>query len=101
MGRELPAHQPWFTKPGTAVNGPYDPVQRPKVSEQLDYEVELVVVIGKRCRHVPAEKAQEVIFGYCGGNDVSVRDWPTRTQQVGTGQREDERREGTAGMRTC
>src|SRR3546814_4880148 len=45
MGRELPAHQTWFTKPGTAVNGPYDPVQRPKVSEQLDYEVELVVVI--------------------------------------------------------
>src|SRR3546814_17943030 len=63
MGRELPAHQTWFTKPGTAVNGPYDPVQRPKVSEQLDYEVALVVVIGKRCRHVPAEKAQEVIFG--------------------------------------
>src|SRR3546814_15876830 len=81
MGRELPAHQTWFTKPGTAVNGPYDPVQRPKVSEQLDYEVELVVVIGKRCRHVPAEKAQEVIFGYCVGNDVSVRDWQTRTQQ--------------------
>src|SRR3546814_14848288 len=81
MGRELPAHQTWFTKPGTAVNGPYDPVQRPKVSEQLDYEVELVVVIGKRCRHVPAEKAQEVIFGYCVGNDVSVRDLQTRTQQ--------------------
>src|SRR3546814_12708397 len=58
MGRELPAHQTWFTQPGTAVNGPYDPVKRPKESEQLDSEVELVVVIGKRSRPVPPETAQ-------------------------------------------
>jgi len=47
----------------------------------VDYEEELVVIIGKRCRHVPKESASEVIFGYCAGNDVSVRDWQLRTPQ--------------------
>jgi len=51
------------------------------VSKDLDYEAELVVVIGKRCRNVPRERAQEAIFGYCVGNDVSVRDWQKRTPQ--------------------
>jgi len=65
----------------TAANGPYDPVDRPKVSEQLDYEAELVVVIGMRCRHVSETDAAGAIFGYCVGNDFSVRDWQWRTPQ--------------------
>ena len=80
-GRQPEAFPTWFTKPGTSVTGPFDPVERPRVSEKLDYEVELVFVIGKRCKHVDAAEAEKVIFGYCVGNDVSVRDWQLRTSQ--------------------
>ena len=57
----------------------------PVVSDNLDYEAELCLVIGKRCKHVPAERAHEVIGGYFCGNDVSVRDWQLRvpTFQIG------------------
>ncbi|WP_335339815.1 fumarylacetoacetate hydrolase family protein (plasmid) [Sphingobium sp. SJ10-10] len=70
-----PAHQIWFAKPATAVAGPFDPIERPMVSEEIDYEAELVMIIGQRCRHVSREAAAGVVFGYCVGNDVSVRDW--------------------------
>ena len=81
--REVPQHQVWFTKLVTAVNGPFDPIvlPDPQVSDMVDYEAELVVIIGQRCKHVPRERAHEVIFGYCVGNDVSVRDWQKRTPQ--------------------
>ncbi|HSC17454.1 MAG TPA: fumarylacetoacetate hydrolase family protein [Rhizomicrobium sp.] len=80
-GREKPKQQTWFSKMPSAVNGPYDPVQLPKASPQLDYEAELVFIIGKRCRHVTREDAASVVFGYCAGNDVSVRDWQFATGQ--------------------
>ena len=79
--RAVPEHQLWFTKLGHAINGPHDDIVLPKVSERTDYEAELVAVIGQRCKHVPRERAHEVIFGYCVGNDVSVRDWQKRTSQ--------------------
>lgn len=80
-GLKTPEHQLWFAKlPGT-INGPYDPVQIPKASPQIDYEGELVIVIGKGGRHISRERAHEHVFGYCVGNDVSVRDWQTRTTQ--------------------
>jgi 2-keto-4-pentenoate hydratase/2-oxohepta-3-ene-1,7-dioic acid hydratase in catechol pathway len=72
----------WFSKPGTAVTGPFDGIERPVVSQALDYEAELVFVVGKRCRHVKPEHAAQAIFGYCAGNDVSVRDWQMHTSQV-------------------
>jgi 2-keto-4-pentenoate hydratase/2-oxohepta-3-ene-1,7-dioic acid hydratase in catechol pathway len=50
-------------------------------SEQVDYEAELVVIISKRSRHVTKELAPAVVFGYCAGNDVSVRDWQLRSSQ--------------------
>ena len=56
-GRERPKTQTWFSKMPSAVNGPYDPVQLPKASSALDYEAELVFIIGKRCRHVHKEEA--------------------------------------------
>jgi 2-keto-4-pentenoate hydratase/2-oxohepta-3-ene-1,7-dioic acid hydratase in catechol pathway len=84
-GMKRPEHQLWFAKAVTAVNGPFDPIQRPVVSTALDYEAELVFVVGKRCRHVPVERAHEAIFGYCAGNDVSVRDWQMRTGQFTLG----------------
>jgi len=80
-GREKPKQQTWFSKMPSAVNGPYDPVQLPKASSQVDYEAELVFIIGKRCRHVTKEEAASVVFGYCVGNDVSVRDWQFATGQ--------------------
>ena len=78
---EMPTDQIWFTKAVTAVTGPFAPIERPRVSARLDYEAELVVIIGKRCRHVELDEAQDVIFGYSVGNDVSVRDWQMRTSQ--------------------
>jgi len=80
-GQGTPTEQVWFTKAVTSIHAPFEPVQLPKVSMLLDYEAELVAVIGKRCKHVPKEKAHEVIFGYCTGNDVTVRDWQFKTPQ--------------------
>jgi 2-keto-4-pentenoate hydratase/2-oxohepta-3-ene-1,7-dioic acid hydratase in catechol pathway len=77
-GREPPKVPMIFNKQSTSVTGPNDPIHRPKVSTRLDYEGELAVVIGRRCRHVPRDRAHEVIAGYCVVNDVSVRDWQIR-----------------------
>lgn len=81
-GREAPTTQMWFNKQASCVHGPYDPVLMPAVSTALDYEVELVVLIGKRGRHVPRERAHEVIAGYMTGCDYSVRDWQRATQTM-------------------
>lgn len=78
-GREPPARQTWFVKQVTALNAPYGSIEMPKVSSDLDYEAELVVVIGKGGRHIPAERAHEAIAGFTCGNDVSVRDWQKAT----------------------
>lgn len=78
-GREPPAIQTWFMKQMTAVNAPYGDVEKPVVSDKLDFEVELVVVIGAKARHVPVERAGDVIAGYCVGCDYSVRDWQRAT----------------------
>ncbi|MEO1100505.1 MAG: fumarylacetoacetate hydrolase family protein [Pseudomonadota bacterium] len=77
--------QKWFVKQATAANGPYDPVERPAVSTDLDYEGEIVVVIGKRARHVPASRAMEVVAGFCAGCDYSVRDWQKASPTVNMG----------------
>ncbi len=79
-GIPTPKHQVWFNKQTTCVTGPYDDVHLPKVSDKLDYEAELAFVIGRRCRHVPAERAAGVIAGYTIANDLSVRDWQMRAQ---------------------
>ena len=67
-----------FNKQNSSVNGPYDSIHRPRASEFLDYEGELGFVIGKKCRHVPYDKASDVIYGYTVVNDVSIRDWQMR-----------------------
>jgi 2-keto-4-pentenoate hydratase/2-oxohepta-3-ene-1,7-dioic acid hydratase in catechol pathway len=78
-----PEVQLWFNKQSTCVVGPGDPIHIPRVSSMIDYEGELAFVIGTRCRHVPAQKASDVIAGYTVVNDVSTRDWqfasPTMT----------------------
>ena len=74
-----------FNKQSTSVTGPFDEIHRPQVSDKLDYEGELAVVIGRRCRHVPRDRAHEVIAGYCIANDVSVRDWQMRVPTMTMG----------------
>ncbi len=82
---ETPQHQIWFTKSPTSIAGPAADVLDPSVSDLTDYEAELCFVIGKRARHVPRDRAHEVIAGYFCGNDVSVRDWQLRTPQFTIG----------------
>ena len=84
-GGQAPKVQTWFNKQRNAANRPYGSINKPAVSDMLDYEGELAFVIGKRAKHVPAERAHEAIAGHCCGNDVSVRDWQAaaRTMQIG------------------
>ena len=79
-GREMdtPVVPMIFNKQSLSATGPFEEVHDPKVSEMLDFEGELTFVIGKKCRHVPKEKAHEVIAGYTIANDLSVRDWQLR-----------------------
>lgn len=79
LGLDVPDWQIWFNKQVSCINGPYDDVVLPAVSEKLDYEAELAVVIGRTCRNVAAAQARSVIGGYMVANDVSARDWQLRT----------------------
>jgi 2-keto-4-pentenoate hydratase/2-oxohepta-3-ene-1,7-dioic acid hydratase in catechol pathway len=79
LGRDQPEWQYWFNKQRTAIAGPDDPIVLPSVSEMVDYEGELAMVIGRRCQHVPAARAFEAVAGFTIVNDVSVRDWQWRT----------------------
>lgn len=77
--REKPQYPTFFSKLSTCVIANGEAIHRPVVSEKLDYEGELAFVIGKRCKHVPLQKADQVIAGYTIVNDVSVRDWQIRS----------------------
>ncbi|MEN3534500.1 MULTISPECIES: fumarylacetoacetate hydrolase family protein [Microbispora] len=82
MGGEPPAEPVVFLKPNTTVIGPSEAIAYPaKLSERVDYEGELAVVIGRLCRDVPAERAGDVIFGYTCANDVTARDLQARDGQ--------------------
>ncbi len=82
MGAEPPAEPIIFLKPSTSVSGPGDPIRRPTgLSERVDYEGELAVVIGRLCSEVPADRAADVIFGYTCANDVTARDLQARDGQ--------------------
>jgi 2-keto-4-pentenoate hydratase/2-oxohepta-3-ene-1,7-dioic acid hydratase in catechol pathway len=78
-GATRPEHQVWFNKQRTCVIGPGAAIEIPRVSAQVDYEGELAMVIGRRCRHVPAADAASVVAGFTVLNDVTVRDWQWRT----------------------
>ena len=79
-GREIdkPEVPMIFNKQSLSANGPFSEVHDPSVSEMLDFEGELTIVIGKKCRHVAKEDAHKVIAGYTIANDFSVRDWQLR-----------------------
>lgn len=76
---EKPEYPLFFNKQTTCVIADGEAIHIPKVSDKVDYEGELAFVIGKRCRHVPVEKAAQVIAGFTIANDVSVRDWQVRS----------------------
>ena len=84
-GMEAPQFPVFFNKQVTCVVGPGDDVHMPCVSKLLDYEGELAIVIGARARHVPEDRAHEVIAGYTIANDISVRDWQLRTPTMTLG----------------
>lgn len=79
MGRELPAHPTLFTKFADTLIGPNDPIAMPAETDALDWEVELVVVIGKPVRRATEAEAEAAIAGFTVMNDISVRDWQFRT----------------------
>jgi 2-keto-4-pentenoate hydratase/2-oxohepta-3-ene-1,7-dioic acid hydratase in catechol pathway len=80
-GLGTPEHQVWFSKASSSANGPFDAIQVPRVSQALDYEAELVAVIGKGGRHIARSEAPQAVFGYCCGNDATERAWQHRTPQ--------------------
>ena len=80
-GKAIPTEPVLFAKFTTALIGAGEPIVLPKVSHKVDYEAELVVVIGKRGRHIPIEKAFDYVAGYTCGHDVSARDWQFRGEE--------------------
>jgi 2-keto-4-pentenoate hydratase/2-oxohepta-3-ene-1,7-dioic acid hydratase in catechol pathway len=73
-GNQRPERPLLFCKAPSALNGPFDPILLPKSSHQIDWEVELAVVIGRRARRVDRSRAADYIAGFCTANDVSGRD---------------------------
>lgn len=80
-GQKAPAYPPLFMRATTSLVGPGEAMVVPRVSEELDYEAELTIVIGKRCRHVSKAEALDYVFGYTCFNEGSVRDYQKRTSQ--------------------
>lgn len=74
LGNDLPTAPVVFLKPNTSVIGPDDPIVLPEWSQEVHYEAELAVVVGRLCKDVPAERVNDVIFGYTVANDVTARD---------------------------
>lgn len=85
MDSDVPDEPLMFLKPNTSVTGPGDPIFYPRQSENVHYEGELAVVIGRICRDVPVEKATDVIHGYTIANDVTARDLQRKDVQFTRG----------------
>jgi acylpyruvate hydrolase len=79
--RELPSYPVLFTKFPEALVGPYAPIVKPLESNQVDYEAELAVIIGRLARRVAVEQAGEFVAGYTVANDVTMRDYQYKTHQ--------------------
>ncbi len=77
----LPSHPPLFAKYSSSLIGSGEPIRIPRVSDRVDYEAELVIVVGRRGRYVSEQAAMEYVAGYTMMNDVSVRDYQMHTSQ--------------------
>ncbi|HUS95803.1 MAG TPA: fumarylacetoacetate hydrolase family protein [Hyphomicrobiaceae bacterium] len=84
-GHEIPTYPSFFLRVTTSLLAADAPVIRPKCSDQLDYECELAIVIGKGGRHIPEDKALDHVFGYTIFNDVSVRNFQRKSSQWTSG----------------
>jgi 2-keto-4-pentenoate hydratase/2-oxohepta-3-ene-1,7-dioic acid hydratase in catechol pathway len=80
-GKAIPAEPVMFGKFSNALIAHGEPIRLPKVSQKVDYEAELVVVIGQRGKDIPAERAMSHVAGYTVGHDVSARDWQFRGEE--------------------
>ncbi|RYU12293.1 fumarylacetoacetate hydrolase family protein [Nocardioides iriomotensis] len=85
MGNDVPDEPMMFIKPNTSVIGPGDPIFYPRQSQEVHFEGELCVVIGRICRDVAPERVGEVIYGYTVGNDVTARDLQRKDGQFTRG----------------
>lgn len=81
LGRELPEHPTLFAKFADCLIGAHDAVVRPEETEQLDWEVELAVVVGTQVRRARGAEAEAAIAGFCVLNDITCRDWQFRTRE--------------------
>ncbi|MDR7236389.1 fumarylacetoacetate hydrolase family protein [Neobacillus drentensis] len=81
MGRELPTIPVVFAKYNNTIIAPGDPILKPKVSDALDHEAELVVVIGKKGKYISEEEAMDYVAGYTVGNEATIRDFQKRTKE--------------------
>jgi 2-keto-4-pentenoate hydratase/2-oxohepta-3-ene-1,7-dioic acid hydratase in catechol pathway len=84
-GSTIPENPMLFIKSSNALNDPLEPIPLPKLSNQIDYEAELAVVIGKPAKYVSRANALDYVFGYTCANDVSARDWQ-REKKLSGGQ---------------
>jgi 2-keto-4-pentenoate hydratase/2-oxohepta-3-ene-1,7-dioic acid hydratase in catechol pathway len=81
-GKAIPTEPVIFGKFGNTLIGPGDPIRLPKVAQKVDYEAELVIVVGKRGKHIPNDpSAFDYVGGYTCGHDVSARDWQFRGEE--------------------
>jgi 2-keto-4-pentenoate hydratase/2-oxohepta-3-ene-1,7-dioic acid hydratase in catechol pathway len=80
-GQKAPERQLWFAKMSSSANGASDDIEIPAATKFVDYEAELVAIIGKGGRNIAKADAAKAVFGYCCGNDVTARDWQWATPQ--------------------
>jgi 2-keto-4-pentenoate hydratase/2-oxohepta-3-ene-1,7-dioic acid hydratase in catechol pathway len=81
MNSAVPDEPIIFLKPNTAVIGPEETIQWPRMADRIDFEGELAIVIGRICKDVPVERYSDVIFGYTIANDVTARNLQTKDGQ--------------------
>jgi len=75
QGCPVPVEPIFFSKWASTLIGPFDPLHYPEQTEQLDYEVELAFIVGKKGKNIPLDQAMKHVFGYAVTHDVSARDW--------------------------
>lgn len=83
MESDVPERPVFFLKPPSALIGPGEPIILPRISRRVDHEVELAVIIGKRARRVPAEKAMDYVMGYTILLDITARDLQAEARKKG------------------
>jgi len=83
MESDVPERPVFFLKPPSALIGPGDPIILPRISKRVDHEVELAVIIGRRAKRVPAEKAMDYVLGYTILLDITARDLQTEARKKG------------------